>query len=286
MNRIVILGQRGQVGTALMEILRPHAWLIGRSSLDLSEPDQLEKRLSILFKDLPEDQKPKALINAAAYTQVDRAEEEPALAEAINAHSPAILAQWCAKQKIPFVHYSTDYVFSGKGEQPWSEKDSTAPLNTYGISKLHGEQSIAEKMKPEGKWLIFRTSWVYDSIGKNFFNTMLRLGQEREEVRIVADQFGAPTYAPHLAQATLKALHHACQEPFFPSGIYHLCHTGVTSWHGFAERIFEKVRGNPSSHIPLRIQRVLPLRSEEYPTPARRPKNSRLNTELAHETFG
>lgn len=286
-NRIIVIGQHGQVGRALAQTLGNQAKVFGRSDLDLSNPHQLEKNLDSLLDSLSEAEKPKAFINAAAYTQVDRAEQEPALAEAINAEAPAVLAQWCARQEIPFIHYSTDYVFPGTGEHPWTEKDPTSPLNTYGASKLRGEKAIAAQMKSTGKWLIFRTSWVYDATGKNFLNTMLRLGQEREELKIVADQFGAPTYAPHLAQATLKALEHASQQEIFPSGVYHLCHSGVTSWHGFTQKIFEEVRkrGLPGG-ASLRVQKILPILSEEYPTPARRPKNSRMNTDLAFERLG
>lgn len=265
-NRILVIGDTGKTGGALVQILGSSSWGLNRRHLDLSDPTQLEKRLDSLFCSLTEAEKPRALINAAAYTQVDRAEQEPALAEAINAEAPAILAQWCARQEIPFIHYSTDYVYPGTGQRPWTEKDPTSPLNTYGASKLRGEIAIANQMKTHGRWLIFRTSWVYDATGKNFLNTMLRLGQEREELKVVADQFGAPTYAPHLAQATLKALEHASQQEVFPSGVYHLCHSGVTSWHGFAERIFAEARKrglprkdfSPSSKSSPTSQRGIP----------------------------
>jgi dTDP-4-dehydrorhamnose reductase len=178
------------------------------------------------------------------------------------------------------VHYSTDYVFPGTGTRAWSEDDETAPLNVYGESKLAGEQGIAAA---GGRYMVFRTSWVYDAVGKNFLRTMLRLGADRETLRVVADQHGAPTYAPQLAQGTLEALNCAESEEQFPSGIYHLCNGGETTWHDFAQSIFDAAR---SRGWNLKVQNVEAVASSAYPTPARRPMNSRLNNSKAQRVLG
>ena len=240
---MLIIGQSGQIGSALARLL-PHATLWGRKEADLFNPLALRNALEAL------PSPPAAIINAAAYTAVDQAESEPDLAMAANAHSPAMMAEYAARQDIPFIHYSTDYVFDGSGNAPRTEDTPTAPLNVYGRTKREGEKQIEAI---GGRYLIFRTSWVYDAKGKNFFNTMLRLGAEREELRVVADQIGAPSYAPHLAEYTLRALSAAQKEELFPSGIYHFCHGGETSWHGFAEAIFEWAR---SRNVALRVNQV------------------------------
>ncbi|MEK6704358.1 MAG: dTDP-4-dehydrorhamnose reductase, partial [Bdellovibrionota bacterium] len=220
-----------------------------------------------------------AIINAAAYTQVDRAEEEVESCRLINGEAPGVIAGWCAKKQIPFIHYSTDYVFSGNGDKPWREDDPVSPLSAYGQSKLLGEQTVA---KAGGKWLIFRTSWIYDAKGKNFLQTMLRLAKEKDEINVVADQIGAPTYATHLAAATLRALDKALRSEPFPSGIYHLCNRGETSWHGFAEAIIASAK---NSGISIRVNKVNAIQTKDYPTPARRPQNSRLCTDKAMRVF-
>jgi dTDP-4-dehydrorhamnose reductase len=279
-GKVLITGCKGQVGRALTQLLGDQAIPVDRTRVDLSRPDQLLEALNSFSTT------PVAVINAAAYTQVDRAESEKELAEAINGRSPGILAQWCASHGIPLIHYSTDYVFSGEGDTPWRETDPTSPLNAYGASKLKGEELISKLGK---KWLIFRTSWVYDATGHNFLRTMLRLGSEREELKVVGDQFGAPTYAPHLARATLQALEKtlSISSENFPSGVYHLCNTGVTTWHGFAEEIFRQARTrNLPSPGGLKIQRLLSIKTEDYPTPAKRPGNSRLNTDQAISKLG
>jgi len=220
-----------------------------------------------------------AVINTAAYTAVDLAEKEKDLAWRINAQAPGKIAQWCARHEIPLVHFSTDYVFSGEGNRPWQENDIPSPLNTYGQTKLEGEKSV---MDAQGKFLLFRTSWVYDAHGKNFVKTMLQLGQTKETLKVVADQTGAPTYATDLAKGAWSALVRATQMNPFPSGIYHLCNAGETTWYGFAKAIFE---GAHQLKIPLYLKTVEPIPSSEYPTPAKRPKNSRLNTSQAETTF-
>lgn len=266
---MLIIGRSGQVGSALARLL-PGATVWSREQADLHNPLVLRNALEAL------PTPPDAIINAAAYTAVDKAESEPDIARAINADSPAVMAEYAARRGIPFVHYSTDYVFDGSGDAPRTEDDKTAPLNVYGETKLEGEALIQDI---GGHYLILRTSWVYDAAGKNFFSTMLRLGAEREELKVVADQIGAPSYAPHLAAYTLKALEAARQQSEFPSGIYHFCHGGQASWHGFAEAIFAAAR---LAGIALKVQNVLPIGTSDYPTPAKRPHNSRLDcTKLA-----
>ena len=269
--KILVLGASGQVGTALLELLGNRGIALDQQDVDFAQPKSLEPALTRLAG----SHKISAVINAAAYTQVDKAESEEALAQAVNSEAPGVLARWCAGQNIPFVHYSTDYVFNGQGTRPWTECDATAPLNAYGRTKLAGEVAVTQA---GGSHLIFRTSWVYNSSGKNFLKTMLRFGAEREVIKVVADQHGAPTYAPHLAQATLAVLENASAQPQFPSGIYHLCNTGETTWYEFALAIFESAR---VKGIPLKVKTVEPAATADFPTPAKRPFNSRMSTEKA-----
>ncbi|MCC7260562.1 MAG: dTDP-4-dehydrorhamnose reductase [Alphaproteobacteria bacterium] len=269
---VLVTGITGQVGGALVAGLYERVVGVGREELNLSDPQNIYKTLESI--------RPAAIINPAAYTLVDKAEEEEMLATAINADAPAEMARYCRDAGIPFVHYSTDYVFDGHGERPWKEEDATGPLGAYGRSKLAGEQKIAAI---GGKYLIFRTSWVYDATGKNFVNTMLRFGAEREQMRVVSDQFGAPTYAPHLATATVEALENAVAMPAFPSGIYHLCNGGVTNWHAFAEAIFAEARVHG---VALKVSAVEAIPSSAYPTPAKRPTNSRLNMDKLRTVLG
>jgi dTDP-4-dehydrorhamnose reductase len=257
------------VGRALLHLLGSEGVGFNSQQLDFRLFDHLEADLTRLC---PEP--PKAIINAAAYTQVDQAEQDNSINLAVNAYAPGILADWCAKREIPLIHYSTDYVFPGTGFLPWREDDIPKPINAYGAAKLLGEASVLQRAP---KSLIFRTSWVYDAYGKNFFRTMLRLGEKMSEISIVFDQVGAPTYAPHLAAATLRALDRALDLPEFPSGVYHLCNSGETSWYEFAQAIFHRAK------IPLKVR---PIKSAEFPTRAQRPKNSKLNTEKVFKTLG
>ncbi len=279
---LLVLGANGQVGRALTTLLGPRAIALGRAQADLSRPSELIEQIEAALREraVPVNTLG-AVINAAAYTQVDRAESEEATALAVNAESPGLVARWCEDRGIPFVHYSTDYVFLGEGNVPWRESDATGPLSAYGRTKLEGERRVAEA---GGKHLIFRTSWVYDRDGKNFLNTMLRLRAERDVLRVVADQFGAPTYAPHLAQATLAALENARGASRFPSGVYHLCGAGETTWHGFACAIFEAAeRAGRHFSGPCRVEAI---QTEEFPTPARRPRNSRMDCGKAARELG
>jgi dTDP-4-dehydrorhamnose reductase len=268
-NSGLILGGSGQVGRALARLFRD-ATVWGREQADFLSPEAWVHRISEL--------RPAWVINANAYTAVDLAEkpEEWERAMQINAVTPGRVAEVCAKLGIPFVHYSTDYVYPGAdiSVRPWQESDPTAPLNAYGRSKLAGDQAV---MRAGGKWLVFRTSWVFDETGKNFVNTMLRLGSDRPELRVVADQVGAPTYAADIAWATKQALDKSLELDGFPSGVYHLCNGGATSWAGFARAIFE------GTGIGCR---VVDIASSEYPTPARRPLNSRMSLEKLERTFG
>jgi dTDP-4-dehydrorhamnose reductase len=268
----LVFGASGQLGRAFGEHLGERAALVDQEDADFSRPEELPALLDRIG--------PGLVINAAAYTAVDRAEDEPEKARTINAIAPGALARWCAGHDVPLVHFSTDYVFSGDGTEPWREEDETGPLNTYGRTKLEGEEQIGAT---GARALIFRTSWLYDASGANFLTTMLRMGRDREEIGVVADQFGSPTYAPHLASAVLDAVGKALSMPSFPAGTYHLCNAGATSWHGFAEQIFAEARARG---IALRVRHLRMIPSSEYPAPARRPANSRLDTGRAARAFG
>lgn len=272
-TKYLILGANGQVGQALNAAIESNSVVIlGREQADFSKPGSLREVIAPI--------NPEFILNAVAYTAVDKAESEEALAYAVNAGSVRVLAEYAKEKDIPLVHYSTDYVYDGSGTHARREDTPTAPLNAYGRTKLAGEEAI---IASGCKYLIFRTSWVYDAYGKNFLNTMLKLGKEREELRVVADQIGAPTYAPHIAQATLDALQHALKQEVFPSGIYHLCNGDETSWHGFAEAIFA---GANKRGAELKVQRVLPIPASDYPTPAARPANSRLDCTKLRDVLG
>lgn len=271
----LIMGANGQLGRALQSALaaRDDVTFWTRDEADLAHPEALKAALEAI--------RPTAIINASAYTAVDKAEQEPELAMLVNGESVGVLAAFCEERGIPLVHYSTDYVFDGSGDAPWREEDAPAPLNAYGKSKLAGERFIAAS---RCDYLIFRTSWVYNSEGKNFMNTMLRVGASQEVLNVVSDQFGAPTYAAHLAALSVQALEKALMMPSFPSGIYHLCGRGeAISWHAFTQAIFDKARG---VGYTLAVKQVNAIASSAYPTPAMRPKNSRLCMERFEQVFG
>ena len=263
--RILITGKDGQVGTELAhQNLQENAVFTGRADCDLSRESSI--------RDVVRRFEPKVIINAAAYTAVDLAEKESALCFAINATAPRVLAEEAARIDALLIHYSTDYVFDGTKAGPYAESDPIHPVSVYGESKAAGEAAIAQV---GCRHLILRTSWVYSAHGKNFLRTMLRLGSERSELRVVDDQVGAPTAAAAIAAATLKLVDAASGA----SGVYHMTAGGATSWCGFARAIFDAA-ALPSS------PRVQPISSSEYPTPARRPANSVLaNDKFAH-TFG
>ncbi|NWA28708.1 dTDP-4-dehydrorhamnose reductase [Pseudomonas gingeri] len=268
--KILISGQHGQVSRALQQRLADLGELIvlGSDQLDLAHPEQIRQHVRA--------QRPDLIINAAAYTAVDQAESEVDLAFAINATAPGVFAQEAADLGIPLIHYSTDYVFDGSKETPYSEDDPTNPLSVYGDSKLTGERAISAA---HGQHLILRTSWVYSNHGRNFLLTMQRLLQEKPELRIVADQIGAPTWAGTIANST-RALIERWQAGHAGAwGTYHLTANGETSWFGFAQAIGEQLL---ALNKPCALLEAIP--SSAYPTPARRPLNSRLDcSRLLHE---
>jgi dTDP-4-dehydrorhamnose reductase len=276
--RILLTGTTGQVGGALLSPLSASGTVIaaGRAELDLSQPDSITPALDRMAPDL--------IINPAAYTAVDRAEDDCALAFRVNAQSPARIATWATEHGVPLIHFSTDYVFDGTGDRPWHEDDTTRPLSVYGASKLAGETVIRSAKGPH---LVVRTSWVYAARGSNFLRTIARLAAERRELRIVADQIGAPTSARAIAHAVTtivganaQALPHAFARS---GGTLHLACSGETSWHGFATMIVKGLRARGAA---VATTDIVPIRSDEYPTKAHRPQNSRLNQSRLHEAFG
>ncbi len=258
---ILVTGANGQVGFELQR----HFALLGnvltpdRATLDLADAHAVERYL--------ETHRPQLILNAAAYTAVDKAEREPAQAERLNSELPAQLAAYAAAQGAYLVHYSTDYVYPGDGEAAWHEQSPTQPLSVYGQTKCAGDEAV---MNSGCQHLIFRTSWVYAARGNNFLKTMLRLGRERDSLAVVNDQIGAPTPARLIALATL----HAWQQRITP-GIYHLAPSGTTSWHGFACEIFKQAT-EAGVTLALSPSQVRGIPTTEYPTPATRPLNSRL----------
>lgn len=274
---ILLLGKNGQVGWELQRSLAPLGKVI---ALDRNGEDGLCGDISDLdgLRHTIEQIKPDILINAAGYTAVDQAQSEPELSAQLNHHAPALMAELMKAQSGCLVHYSTDYVFDGSGNQPWKEADSTGPLNVYGATKLAGEQAI----QASGcQHLIFRTSWVYASRGNNFAKTMLRLAQERETLNVINDQIGAPTGAELIADVTAHALRQWQDKPA-TAGLYHLAAQGETSWYDYAQYVFHWAR---SEGLPLALQSVNPIPSEDYPVPAIRPKNSRLDVQKLETTF-
>lgn len=270
--RILISGQHGQVSLALQQCLNGLGELIvvGREQLDLSQPESIRAVVREI--------KPDLIINAAAHTAVDQAESEPDLAYAINATAPGVFAEEAKALGVPFIHYSTDYVFDGSKEGVWNESDTPNPLGVYGSSKLAGEQAIA---KVGGQYLILRTSWVYSLTGRNFLLTMQRLLQEREKLTVVADQIGAPTWAGTIAQSTRELIERWRYGKPGAWGVYHLTASGETSWFGFAQAIGQELikAGKPCAALE-------PIPSSAYPTPAKRPLNSRLDCSRLQQEWG
>jgi len=275
--RILIVGATGQVGRELQRSFAVGGEVIAcdRHQADLVDPEQLRNLVRTVAPDV--------ILNAAAYTAVDRAESERDAAMAINAYAPRVLAEEARNRDALFVHYSTDYVFDGSREVPWSETDQPNPLNVYGASKLAGEQAIAAV---GGKYLIFRTSWVYGPHGKNFLLTMLRLGRERDRLTIVNDQVGAPTTSIAIADATRTIVDGIVSGSLGNiedwAGLYHMTCFGSTTWAGFARAIFEQAGSLTGGRVP----EVIPIESKDYPTPATRPRNSVLSNEKLAARFG
>lgn len=279
MTQILLFAGNGQLGQELLRSLAPLGTVVVTTrsgqladgtpceTADFNAPEALAALLDRV--------RPDWVVNAAAYTAVDRAEEDRDAAWRANAEAPGVIARWCAAAGVPLVHYSTDYVFDGQGKRPYREDDATAPLGVYGASKLAGEEAIRAA---GGSHLIFRTAWVYASHSANFLRTMLRVGAERDVLRVVADQVGTPTPAALIADITAQVLQH----PGTLSGTWHLTATGETSWHGFAEAIFAAA---VAQGVLERAPKVEPITTAEYPTPAKRPAYSHLDVSKLESDF-
>ena len=285
--RVLITGCNGQVGWHLQRTLAPlgEVTAIDIEHVDLTDLQAVARTVREVAPDI--------VVNAAAYTAVDKAESEPDLARAINVGAPAKIAEECARSGALLIHYSTDYVYDGSKQAPYEERDATGPLSVYGQTKLAGDQAIQASGCAH---IILRTTWVYDIRGKNFLRTVIRLAQEKDELRIVGDQYGAPTWARGLAEATTivlgRCLEHKSETGEWRTGIFHLTAGGQTSWAGFAQAIledyvaFRAADGTGEFGSPLKTQKVSPITTEEYPTPARRPRNSVLSNGQVQAAFG
>lgn len=290
--KILLTGKTGQVGRELAGLLDRvgEVTAVGRQQLDFTKPDEIRKVVRCVRPDL--------IVNAAAYTAVDRAESEEAVARAINTVAPGVLAEEAKRLGALLVHYSTDYVFDGTKGRPYEENDSTNPLNAYARTKLEGETAI---LQADPAYLIFRTAWVYAREGRNFLLTILRLATEKEEIGIVQDQIGAPTSSQEIAAATMKVLEQirgpAANVQQWPEirGIYHMTAGGETNWYEFAKSILELAasQSRPEAWFaaatrgrPLMTRRIVPIATKEYPTPARRPLYSVLSNRRLNRQFG
>lgn len=273
LTRILLTGGNGQVGRALRQVLPPSATLMApdRGTLDIANPDSIRSAVR--------DFCPMLIINAAAYTAVDRAETEAELAMAVNGIAPGVLAEETKRINATLVHYSTDYVFDGTKSTAYTETDAPNPLSVYGKTKLAGEQAV---QATGAAHYLLRTSWVYAAEGANFMNTILRLARERPELRIVNDQTGAPTWATAIAEMTLHILNAGRDDADPHHGLYHLTASGAVTWYGFARAILDEAQ-KISGTVPPRLT---PITTAEYPLPAQRPVNSRLDTSRLTATFG
>lgn len=276
MTNILLIGKQGQIAWELQVTLATlgNVTVLGSQELDLNNPDQIVDRVRSI--------QPQIIVNAAAYTAVDKAESEPELCMSINANAPRVLAELARQSQALLVHYSTDYVFDGQKTSPYVETDPTNPLGVYGASKLAGERAIIQVDCPH---LILRTTWVYGDRGKNFLLTILRLAAEKSELKIVADQIGAPTWSRLIAEATSQIVAQCHRDRSTIKGLYNLSAAGSTSWHGFASEIVSQYRSlYPERH--LAIQNIVPIPASEYPTPAQRPANSGLDHSKILQDFG
>lgn len=276
-TKLLLLGKNGQVGWELQRSLAPLGELIALDRHDvggdLSKPDDMRLRI--------EHEKPTVIVNAAAYTAVDKAEAEQDLCHTINADSVEAIAKCAKKIGSVLIHYSTDYVFNGHGSSPWKETDGVDPLNTYGKSKLAGEDAIQQSGCSH---LIFRTSWVYGARGGNFAKTMIRLATERSELKVINDQFGAPTGADLIADVTAHTLRISMGNDSL-NGLYHLVAGGETSWHGYAKYVIACIQ-EMGRKLSTENDRIFAVPTSEFPTAAQRPLNSRLDTRSLQQTFG
>lgn len=268
-ERILVFGRNGQVARALGAAC-PEATFTSQPDCDFERPETVIAAL--------ERFKPAIVVNPSAFTEVDKAETEYDTALRINAHVPNLIAKWCRDQGASLIHFSTDYVYSGTGDSFWKETDKPGPLNKYAQSKLEGEKAI---QAADCHHFILRTSWLYSLWGKNFVRTMLRLGQERETLGVINDQFGAPTYAADLARAVVSLIRHPEFRKY--GGIYNIANSGITTWHGLAARIFDTLRSRGQT---LKLNQLNAITTEQYPLPAERPKNSRLDTSRIAGDFG
>ena len=269
--KILLLGQTGQVGFELKRVFAPVGEITAptRDQLDLLNEEAVQRYLT--------EHQPALILNAAAYTAVDKAEEEPLVASRLNGGLPGQLAEYAQQHKAALIHYSSDYVYPGSGTEPFDEQTDTGPLSVYGKTKLDGDNAIS--VSGCQHW-IFRTSWVYSARGHNFMKTMLRLGKDKTELKVVADQIGSPTPARLIAQVSLLAYVRNI-EP----GTYHLAPQGETSWQGFAQNIFEQC-ANRGSKLAITPEAVIPIPTKDYPTPAQRPLNSRLSLQKLERALG
>ena len=276
--KILLFGKGGQVGWELQRSLSLMGELVSLDTDDQNLCGDFTRTEDII--QTIHSVSPDVIVNAAAYTAVDKAESESALAHTINTQAPRILAQESKKIGAWLVHYSTDYVFDGNGIKPWKETDPTTPINVYGSTKLEGEKAV---ISSGCKHLIFRTSWVYSARGENFIKTMIRLAQSRDHLSVIDDQIGAPTGAELLADVTAHSIYTALRQPQV-SGLYHLAAKGETSWYGYANFVLDKVR---QSGIKLQVQteNIQPVTTDAFPQTAQRPGNSRLNTRKIEHTF-
>ena len=276
--RILLTGASGQVGSALLPLLRTRGTVLAPTEMDfdLSKPAAVAALLDEL--------KPDFIVNPAAYTAVDKAEDEVDLAMLINAEAPGAIARWAAASNVPLVHFSTDYVFDGSGDRAWREDDLPGPLSVYGRSKLAGEEAVRRSGAPH---LVVRTAWVYAAKGANFMRTMVRLARERETLRVVADQLGTPTSARSIAAALIGIIDQGISD--LPAafarggGVVHLTNSGSTSWHGFASAIVDGLRGR---RVALKATEVVAITTADYPTRAVRPANSRLELTRLQTVYG
>ena len=272
---ILLLGKNGQLGWELQRSLSVlgRVTALGHAEADFAQPDAVAQAVRAL--------RPDVIVNAAAHTAVDKAESEPAHARLLNATTPGRLAQEAAQLGAWLVHYSTDYVFDGSGDQPWREHDATGPLSVYGATKLEGEQLIQQS---GCQHLILRTSWVYAARGGNFAKTMLRLASERDCLTVIDDQWGAPTGADLLADVTAHAIRHLQARPQ-DGGLYHCAASGQTTWHSYAKYVIAQAR-QAQPAIQIKAKEIAPIPTSAYPTPAWRPLNSRLDCSRLQATFG
>ena len=272
--RVLVIGANGQLGWELCNKGKGQGFdiiALDLPEIDITDPSSVKRGVSQPGVSL--------VINAAAYTGVDQAESEPGLAFAVNRDGPAHLASTCDEFGIPLIHISTDYVFDGNKEGPYLETDPVSALGVYGRSKAAGENKVREHLKEH---IILRTSWLYGVHGHNFVKTMLCLGREKEVLRVVNDQYGCPTYADDLAEAILAIAAKIVERHNITWGTYHYCGEGATTWHGFAEKIFDIAKQYDS----LMVKKVIPVTTEEYPTSAKRPANSVLDCSLIKKHFG